>query len=127
MKSIVKPDEYPDAEKQMEALLAGRPAPLYERSVIRKDGTEMLGEIVVADGSGIADGGVGMVGVDSGILDIEIPADLLEEIARVYGYDRIPTTLLSGELPPQRANVELEVEEKLRDLLRQVPDIDRAL
>jgi len=50
-------------------------------------------------------------------LDIEIPADLLEEIARVYGYDRIPTTLLSDELPPQRANVELEVEEKLRDLL----------
>jgi phenylalanyl-tRNA synthetase beta chain len=50
-------------------------------------------------------------------LDIEIPADLLEEIARVYGYDRIPTTLLSDELPPQRANVELEIEEKLRDLL----------
>lgn len=50
-------------------------------------------------------------------LDIEIPADLLEEIARVYGYDRIPTTLLADELPPQRSNVELEVEEKLRDLM----------
>jgi phenylalanyl-tRNA synthetase beta chain len=50
-------------------------------------------------------------------LDVEIPADLIEEIARVYGYDRIPTTLLSDELPPQRSNVELEVEEQTRDLL----------
>jgi phenylalanyl-tRNA synthetase beta chain len=50
-------------------------------------------------------------------LDVEIPADLIEEIARVYGYDRIPTTLLSDELPPQRSNVELEVEEQVRDLL----------
>jgi len=50
-------------------------------------------------------------------LDIGIPADLCEEIARVYGYDRIPTTLLDDELPPQRSNVELEVEEHLRDVL----------
>jgi phenylalanyl-tRNA synthetase beta chain len=50
-------------------------------------------------------------------LDVEIPADLIEEIARVYGYDRIPTTLLADELPPQRSNVELEVEEQVRDLL----------
>jgi phenylalanyl-tRNA synthetase beta chain len=50
-------------------------------------------------------------------LDVEIPADLIEEIARVYGYDRIPTTLLADELPPQRNNLELEVEERVRDLL----------
>jgi phenylalanyl-tRNA synthetase beta chain len=50
-------------------------------------------------------------------LDINIPADLIEEIARVYGYDRIPTTLMADELPPQRSNVELEIEEQVRDLL----------
>jgi phenylalanyl-tRNA synthetase beta chain len=50
-------------------------------------------------------------------LDINIPADLIEEIARVYGYDKIPTTLMDDELPPQRSNVELEVEEQVRDLL----------
>jgi phenylalanyl-tRNA synthetase beta chain len=50
-------------------------------------------------------------------LDINIPADLLEEIARVYGYDKIPTTLMDDELPPQRSNVELEIEEQVRDLL----------
>jgi phenylalanyl-tRNA synthetase beta chain len=66
----------------------------------------------------VADGGERLsVTVPQHRLDVEIPADLIEEIARVYGYDRIPTTLLSDELPPQRSNVELEVEEQVRDLL----------
>jgi phenylalanyl-tRNA synthetase beta chain len=50
-------------------------------------------------------------------LDVEFPADLIEEIARVYGYDRIPTTLMSDELPPQRQNLALEGEEGVRDIL----------
>jgi len=51
--------------------------------------------------------GVGVIGV----------ADLLEEIARVYGYERIPATRLSDELPPQIGNPRLEKEERVRDLL----------
>lgn len=50
-------------------------------------------------------------------MDIEGPHDLVEEICRIYGYDRIPSTRLSDELPPQRSNVELEREERVRDLL----------
>ncbi|RME80646.1 MAG: phenylalanine--tRNA ligase subunit beta [Caldilineae bacterium] len=50
-------------------------------------------------------------------LDVNITADLLEEIARIYGYDRIPLTMLSDELPPQRHNWPLELEERLRDIL----------
>ena len=44
-------------------------------------------------------------------------ADLMEEIARVYGYDRIPETRMSDDLPPQRGNRTLEIEEGLRDML----------
>ena len=44
-------------------------------------------------------------------------ADLMEEIARIYGYDRIPETRISDSLPPQRGNPKLEQEEQLRDLL----------
>lgn len=44
-------------------------------------------------------------------------ADLMEEIARIYGYDKIPETLLSDQLPPQLRNRPYELEEGLRDLL----------
>lgn len=50
-------------------------------------------------------------------LDCAYPADLIEEIARIYGYDRIPVTELADRLPPQRANRALELEEQVRDLL----------
>jgi phenylalanyl-tRNA synthetase beta chain len=44
-------------------------------------------------------------------------ADLMEEIARIYGYDNIPETRMADELPPQRNNPALDKEERLRDLL----------
>ncbi len=44
-------------------------------------------------------------------------ADVMEEIARIYGYEKIPATRLSDQLPPQRGNRALQVEERVRDLL----------
>jgi len=44
-------------------------------------------------------------------------ADVIEEIARIYGYERIPESQISDTLPPQRGNPALELEERLRDLL----------
>ncbi len=46
-------------------------------------------------------------------------ADLIEEIARIYGYDRIPNTVIDDLLPPQRNNPSLTYEEWARDLLVQ--------
>jgi phenylalanyl-tRNA synthetase beta chain len=49
--------------------------------------------------------------------DVTMLADLCEEVARMYGYDRIPTTMLADELPEQRSNPSLELEEQVRDIL----------
>jgi phenylalanyl-tRNA synthetase beta chain len=58
-----------------------------------------------------------LVTIPSHRLDVSIPADLVEEIGRVYGYDRLPITLLRDELPPQRRNLALEGEEQVRSIL----------
>ncbi len=49
--------------------------------------------------------------------DVTLPVDLAEEVGRIWGYDRFPTTLMRDELPSQRANPRLEGAERVRDLL----------
>jgi len=44
-------------------------------------------------------------------------ADLIEEIARVLGYDELPSRLLAQELPPQSGNDSLALEQKVQDTL----------
>ena len=63
------------------------------------------------------DDGTLQVTVPGHRLDVRIPADLVEEIGRIYGYDRLTPTLLDDSLPPQRRNVTLEGQEKMRDVM----------
>jgi len=44
-------------------------------------------------------------------------ADIMEEIARLYGYDRIPESRMQDELPVPRGNPTLDREERVRDAL----------
>ncbi len=53
-------------------------------------------------------------------LDIEFTNDLVEEVCRMYGYDRLPSTEMSDTLPPQRTNQKLENEERIKDILVQL-------
>ena len=52
--------------------------------------------------------------IDEGVVGL---ADVLEEVARSYGFDKIPTTTMADALPPQVGNPIHEWEEHLRDLL----------
>lgn len=58
-----------------------------------------------------------LVDVPSYRNDVTLPADLVEEVARMVGYDLIPETLLYGGLPPQEVNRSLEAENRLRDIM----------
>jgi phenylalanyl-tRNA synthetase beta chain len=57
------------------------------------------------------------VDVPSYRLDVSIPADLIEDIARIHGYEAIPLTLMHDVLPPQRSQPVLTGLERTRDIL----------
>ena len=71
-----------------------------------------------------------LVDVHGDVLHVEVPDwrmdigtgvvgefDLAEEIARVYGYDAIPDTIIADKMPPQSANTKFVREEVIRDAL----------
>jgi phenylalanyl-tRNA synthetase beta chain len=49
--------------------------------------------------------------------DVNEPADLAEEVARIMGYAAIPTTMLSSQLPQQQVDTWLAFREQVRDLM----------
>ncbi len=49
--------------------------------------------------------------------DIRLGVDLIEEVARINGYDKIPTTLLADAIPPQDPAPELSLKKRLRQSL----------
>jgi len=49
--------------------------------------------------------------------DVDGADDVLEELVRIYGFEKIPSTLIADALPPLEGNVALEQEEQARDIL----------
>jgi len=49
--------------------------------------------------------------------DVNLPIDLVEEVARIIGYDKLPTTMLSGPVPPQNPKPIVGLKEDLRSSL----------
>ena len=78
---------------------------------------ELLGRL--GFGCALADGDEPAVRVEvpSFRQDVTITADLCEEVARIYGYDRIPATRLADELPPSNPHPELALERRVREVL----------
>jgi phenylalanyl-tRNA synthetase beta chain len=75
------------------------------------------GGATMGDFATFADEAIVQVTVPSYRLDVVILADLCEEVARIYGYDKIPATRLADELPPPFVDPNLALEQQTRDLL----------
>ncbi len=64
-----------------------------------------------------ADGSKIMVTAPYWRSDIRLDVDLIEEVARVIGYDKIPTTLLGEPIPRQNPEPILSLRKKIRESL----------
>lgn len=53
-------------------------------------------------------------------IDVTLPADLVEEVARMLDYDKLPTRLLKDALPPQQANPALQGKLRVKRVLTQL-------
>jgi phenylalanyl-tRNA synthetase beta chain len=56
--------------------------------------------------------------------DIEIQEDLIEEVARIYGYHNLPSTIMMGGLPQFSVSKTLEAELKIKMLLKALGGIE---
>jgi len=52
------------------------------------------------------------------ISDIRIPEDVVEEVARIYGYHNLPSRLMAGELPKKPLNMPFKFEYQVKQILQ---------
>ncbi len=112
-------DRYPKPAKDIQVEISSADAQRWLGVALTNkqmgDILKKLGFTVAAQGKSL------LVTVPDHRMDIETgvvgKADLMEEIARIYGYDNIPATRIGDPLPPQHGNPALELEERVKDLL----------
>lgn len=56
--------------------------------------------------------------------DIDIPEDIAEEVARIYGYHNLPTILMKGELPKAKVNSDFAYEKDLKQIIKGLGGIE---
>jgi len=49
--------------------------------------------------------------------DVDIPEDVVEEVARIYGYHNLPSKIMDGEIPTRPTNPKFAFEMKLKNVL----------
>ena len=76
-----------------------------------------LGMEIVSKQNDNGKGAVWRIRIPSHRSDIDCPAALCEELARIYGYDKIPLTLPSGALQPRLTGEYTLREDEIRELL----------
>jgi len=61
-----------------------------------------------------------MVEIPTFRLDISLPEDLIEEIARIYGYQKIPSNFPISSLIPPKRNLDIFWEDMTKNILKEV-------
>src|SRR5260221_3053507 len=50
--------------------------------------------------------------------DVDIPEDIVEEVARIYGYHNLPSAIMTGKLPEPVLNMPFTFENKIKEILK---------
>ncbi len=87
---------------------------LLGTSVDREEMLEMLGRLEI--GHTVDAEGEETLVIPYFRQDLNCDADIAEEVARFYGYDRIPTSLPQGEATTGKLSYKLRIEQKARDI-----------